>query len=332
MKNNRLVSIIIPIYNVEKYISKCIESCLKQTYKNVEIILVDDGSTDSSGKIADAYSKKNKNIIVFHKKNGGVSSARNYGIEKSHGEYICFVDSDDYLAYDFVEYMMKLAEENNSDFCFSKNCYTSVGQKQVDTDNIINVENAKATSILLAPYVEVGCWNKIYKKELLQKNNIRFSETLFYGEGLDFICRTSQLAKNIIVSEGRYYYYRKNNLDSATTSFKYDRLINGEKALLKIRDEIKVTSKELIDAWELHLVLFSINAIIAIKINKKNIDEYKTKLKKWKKNIKKYSLRLIHSNNVGLKQKLKIVIANICPQVLVYIQKKKNRKKIIQSI
>ena len=99
---NKLVSIVVPIYNVEKYLKRCVNSLLNQTYKNIEIILVDDGSTDSSGAICDQYKPKDNRIVVVHKSNGGLSDARNTGIDMARGEYIAFVDSDDYIHEDYI--------------------------------------------------------------------------------------------------------------------------------------------------------------------------------------------------------------------------------------
>ena len=99
MKKQKLVSIIVPIYNVEKYLSECIDSILRQSYDNLEIILVNDGATDSCGLICDRYACKDKRIVVLHKENGGLSDARNAGLSHAHGEYIAFVDSDDYTLY-----------------------------------------------------------------------------------------------------------------------------------------------------------------------------------------------------------------------------------------
>ena len=104
---NDLISIIVPVYNVEKYLVKCLESIINQTYKYLEIILIDDGSTDGSGRICDEYAKKDNRIKVSHKGNGGLSSARNVGLDMSAGQYIAFVDSDDWLELDMYEYLMK---------------------------------------------------------------------------------------------------------------------------------------------------------------------------------------------------------------------------------
>ena len=115
MKKQDLISIVVPIYNVEKYLEKCINSIIIQTYKNIEIILVNDGSTDSSGKICDIYLKIDKRIKVVHKKNGGLSDARNVGIENAKGKYIAFIDSDDFLDSDFIEILYNLIIEYNAD-------------------------------------------------------------------------------------------------------------------------------------------------------------------------------------------------------------------------
>ena len=117
---NKLVSIIIPVYNVEKYLAECIESVLKQTYQNIEILLIDDGSPDNSGKICDEYEEKDSRVRVIHKENGGVSSARNVGLEQANGEYITFIDSDDFVSESYIEELYIALENGNSDLAFCK--------------------------------------------------------------------------------------------------------------------------------------------------------------------------------------------------------------------
>jgi len=330
-KSNLLVSIIIPTYNVEKYLEKCIISCTKQKYKNIEILVIDDGSYDTSGEIANRLSKKDKRIKVFHKENGGVSSARNEGIRRSTGDYVVFVDADDYIDNQFIEYMLDLCIKTNSEFCFSKNCYKNKEETQVENDQIIKIDNSKATALLLSPDIEVGCWNKMYKKELLKNNNIYFSEKLFFGEGLDFICRVSQKAKNICVGEEKHYFYRKNNLSSATTNFNYYNFINGEKALLKIKKDFSKIDEEVDEAWRFHYTLFCINAIIGIIINR-NMDNYKEKISSWKRKVKKYGFKLIFRGKIDLKQKIKILVAIIFPKLLAIRSLKVKNYNIKESV
>lgn len=110
-----LISIVVPVYNVEKYLKKSIESILNQTYQNIEILLVDDGSTDSSGKICESFSKVDPRIRVFHKENGGLSDARNFGIEQMKGQYVAFIDSDDYISKDYVWKLYSSIKNNDSE-------------------------------------------------------------------------------------------------------------------------------------------------------------------------------------------------------------------------
>ena len=112
---NNLVSVIVPIYKVEEYLRECVDSITGQTYKNLEIILVDDGSPDRCGEICEEYARNDKRITVYHKENGGLSDARNYGMARSHGEYITFVDSDDVIRADFVETLMGLIHKHDAD-------------------------------------------------------------------------------------------------------------------------------------------------------------------------------------------------------------------------
>lgn len=329
MDKNALVSIIIPIYNVEKFLEKCIDSCLNQTYENTEIILIDDGSTDSSGKICDEYQNNNKNIFSFHKNNGGVSSARNEGIKRSNGEYIIFVDADDYLAKDFIEYMINLMSITKADMCISKNCFMSNEEQQIVEDNIVKLNNINATKLLMSPMVQVGCWNKIYKKDLLNNNNIRFSEDLFFGEGLEFIIKSAQKSNLVGVGERKVYYYRKNNLNSATTDFKYMNFVNGEKALLKIKEEISVNDDSIISAWNLHYILFCINTLINI-ISNDNEKNNKKNIKSWKRKISKNITKIIMDKEVKSKYKIKAFVSIVCPQILVF-RNKNNKEKIINE-
>ena len=115
MEKQPLISVIVPVYNVENYLPRCLDSIINQTYTNLEILLVDDGATDNSGKLCDEYAQKDNRIRVFHKENGGVSSARNMGLDNATGEYIAFVDSDDYIDKCMYEIMLNSSVQNNAD-------------------------------------------------------------------------------------------------------------------------------------------------------------------------------------------------------------------------
>lgn len=235
MNNTKLVSIIIPMYNVELFIHKCVNSVIEQTYKNIEIILIDDGSPDKSGDIAEELAITEKRIKVIRTKNNGVSSARNLGIKLSKGDYLVFVDSDDYLSPDYVDYMISMAIQSDAEFVMSKNCRL-FPSKSIEHDEVIdNIEiwsAEKAASELLYPgKIEIGCWNKLFLKTFIIDNNIKFPETLYMGEGLNFIINAAQKANKICVGSRKVYNYRKDNQQSATTVVNIPKYINALRAL-----------------------------------------------------------------------------------------------------
>lgn len=181
------VSIIVPVYNVEKYLKKCLESLVNQTLKDIEIIVVNDGSPDNSQKIIDEYKRKYSNIKSFIKTNGGLSDARNFGIEKAIGEYIAFVDSDDYVQLDMFKTMYSKAKEKDYDVVVCDVNYVyEKNSKQVSSlieNDITSKQEIKEHMINIYPAV----WNKIFKKELFDKG-IRFKKSVWY-EDVEFLYR-----------------------------------------------------------------------------------------------------------------------------------------------
>lgn len=175
----KLVSVIIPAYNIEKYIGRCLDSVLSQIYENLEIIIVDDGSSDGTGKILDDYEKRDSRIKVIHKENGGVSSARNKGLDMAVGDYIGFVDGDDIIAPEMYETLVKLLEEEDADiahcgyqmvFPDRVDYYYNTGKRKVQTTK----EGLK--DLLLGEIIEPGLVNKLYKKSVIK--NHRLDETV----------------------------------------------------------------------------------------------------------------------------------------------------------
>lgn len=207
--NNGLVSIIVPVYNVEKYLAECIESILNQSYENIEIVLIDDGATDSSGKICDAYAKKDSRIRVIHKVNGGLSSARNKGIEESCGSYLAFIDSDDKIHEDFVANLMRYITE---DYDIVQCAYARVyedGTLIPCNQCCISDKGKAAQKYFLGkqgnPEPFDVAFNKIYRRKLFQ--NISYP----IGRVHEDIATTYRLfyeAKNIKTIPDILYYYR----------------------------------------------------------------------------------------------------------------------------
>ena len=213
-----LLSIIVPIYNVEQYLDRCIQSILNQTYQNLEIILVDDGATDCSGAIADSYAAKDKRIKVFHKENGGLSDARNYGLEHVTGDYILFIDSDDFIVNIMCERLITVASSNNADIV-SCNYYIYRGDDDISI-HTMSVQDDKRTFtgmdmlryylLKTEPFDLNVVWNKIFKLDLFNGvEPVRFPKGRVQEDNFT-IFRLFLNANSIVtVNEPLYYYVQR---------------------------------------------------------------------------------------------------------------------------
>lgn len=207
---NELISVIIPIYNVEKYLSECIESVIVQDYKNVEIILVDDGSPDNCPKICDEYEKKDDRIKVIHKKNGGLSDARNEGIKAATGNYICFVDSDDYIEKDYISYMYNNLKKYDVKIsaCGYVHVYENGVVKSINYDNIDKkydpVEAQKYLNII--GYFNVSSCNKLFAKELFDEIEFPLGKK---SEDWFIMYKLIEKAGGLYYSSSPKYFYRQ---------------------------------------------------------------------------------------------------------------------------
>lgn len=197
------VSVIIPIYNSQKFISKCVSSVLNQTYSNLEIILVDDGSTDNSPLLCDEYAKKDKRVLTFHKTNGGPSSARNFALDHMTGDYVCFIDSDDYIESDMIEIMLnELIQEEADDVI----CLTENDKEELFKTNIY--EN------ILKDEIGSQMWRHLFKSSLF--TNVRFPLNRF-AEDTAILDRILYKAK-IAVIYRILYHYNKNNSENVSNN------------------------------------------------------------------------------------------------------------------
>ena len=238
---NELVSIIVPIFNVEKYLSECIDSILSQTYENIEIILIDDGSTDKSAEICDKYALKDKRVRVIHKINGGVSAARNDALQQANGQLIMFVDSDDWINSETCETAVSTMQESGADVVMwtyiSENNGNQSPKIIFGSDTIFEGTNVKeklhrrlfgltGEELANPELADSLCpvWGKLYKKELILDNNISFvdlSEIGTYEDGLFNIEVFSQVEKAVYLNKC-FYHYRKENSSSVTSGYRKD--------------------------------------------------------------------------------------------------------------
>jgi len=214
------LSIIVPVYNADKYLDRCIESIIVQSFTNFECILINDGSTDGSSVICDQYRKSDDRIIVIHQENSGVSATRNKGIEMARGKYICFVDSDDYLQSNMYEKLFAAINNTNTDVAC---CGYTENNKTYDLSNDDFIfSNSSAIEII--HYLEMRqafgmVWNKLYKKTILDTYKIKSPVSIKFGDDMIFNLQYFQYVKTAYISSNRFYYYLHNN-ESALTKGK----------------------------------------------------------------------------------------------------------------
>lgn len=213
------ITIIVPVYNVETYLTKCVESILGQTYPYLQILLIDDGSTDRSGEICDQYAALDKRIEVFHTENSGLVAARKFGLKYARGKYIGFVDSDDYIEADMFEKMAKIIDESQADFIHtgfirenSQHTETVIGFE----DGVFELKNSKDREWFLVKYVlkaktessiSYSIWSKLYRSDLIKSSYILLQNDQQYGEDLFNLCLCILQSRKIALSRYAGYHY-----------------------------------------------------------------------------------------------------------------------------
>lgn len=262
-------SVIVPIYKVEKYLKKCIESILDQTYKNFELLLVDDGSPDKCPKICDEYLKKDNRIKVIHKKNGGLVSARNIGIENSTGDYIIYVDGDDWISKELLFDMNNIIEKNNVDMIIFNLEKIYKDYKQVipffpeegyyNKEKLINevypfMMYDKRKSFCKG-YVFPAACNKVYKRELLEKHHCE-DENIKMGEDNAFVYECLYYSNAVFFTNKIYYEYNQLNETSFANRYDENRFTNNkiltqymEKRIGNLSDEMKIQMNAFKTYW-----------------------------------------------------------------------------------
>ena len=238
------ISIIVPVYKVEKYLDRCVESILSQTFNNFELILVDDGSPDKCPEMCDDWAKKDKRIRVIHKSNGGLSSARNAGLDIIEGDYVCFVDSDDWVTSDMCEYFFYLAQKYSADIISTLpiRCSEAVEIKPFDEriELLNSKEFIKRVLKVNTRVTEHYAWGKLYRSELW--NSIRFPEGLIAEDVLSTFEVTLKANKIIRSNQNKYFYYQNSEgiTGSGFTIKEFD--------LLKIWDLVCLEAQKIDDS------------------------------------------------------------------------------------
>lgn len=292
--NLSLISIIVPVYNVSNYLDNCIKSIINQTYKNIEIILVDDGSTDDSSNICDKYLKKDKRIKVIHKSNGGLSSARNIGIVNSNGEYITFIDSDDYVEKEYVEVLYKNIIKYSSDISIGshKVIYES-GKIIYKSNNLEYSCTPKETlkNMLYDNGIDVSAWAKLYKRELFK--SIRYPEGRLFEDAATTY-KLIDKSKKISVNLKPIYNYtiRKDSITGESFTLKKLDLI---KSTIEMCNYIKKKYPDLISACDRRLMYAHLITLSQVSISKEKYTDIRKELMLY---IKKNRIKVLKDKNI----------------------------------
>lgn len=224
-----LINIIVPIYNVEKYLDKCVRSILNQTYKNIRVILVDDGSPDKCPEMCESYARKDDRIFVIHKKNGGLSSARNSGLDvlfssqfSDKGKYVAFIDSDDYVAEDYIEFLYDMIEKNQADIAQCGH-YIEFSEKRRNDKNrehktIVLSKEEGLESLCYNGVWDVTAWNKLYKLQILEY--VRYPEGRCYEDTATSYLITDKAKRLVVNMEPKYYYVQRYSSIANSNSWK----------------------------------------------------------------------------------------------------------------
>lgn len=280
-----LISIIVPIYNVDKYLEECIESLKNQTYKNLEIILINDGSTDNSEQICRKEEKQDNRIVFINKKNGGAASAKNEGLKVAKGDYIAFVDSDDFIEPDMIEYMVNTIKKYNADIiqCSFTNLYKNTEKFKQDTIVEQKISSKDFLELFLTKWDSSLFWNKLFKREVIE--NIFFTE----GRCIDdefFTYKCVINSKSIVTSNKIVYNYRMRKSGVMKSESSQKQILKDRVDYLYERYElVRKIYKDLDKSFLEHLLTYYLIISKDYYVDEKLLDYMKNNLKSKKGKI-----------------------------------------------
>lgn len=302
---NNLVSIIVPVYNVEKYISACVESIIDQTYKNIQIIIINDGSTDASEKICKDLLLKDKRIELYSKDNGGLSSARNYGLKFANGDYVAFIDSDDYISSDFISNLMFAITKHNADIAMCK--FTSNGSFTSGSVPAVHSSEYIISRMFDIIGYRFYAWNKLYKRELFDE--LKYPE----GETYEDIVTTYSLfkqCKKIATVDDVMYFYRIRE-GSITNSMYNDKSHYLFDSINFVMDDLKKNNTQIIDyVTPGYLVYF----LSYVNLKLKTGIACELELKELRRQAKNSIIAIVRNKGIFMRQKFILLLICISPR------------------
>ena len=312
------VSIIVPAYNVEDYIEKCIDSLLTQTYRNIEIIIVDDGSTDRTGKIVEEKYNNNSKVVIYHKKNGGLSDARNYGLDRMTGDYVTFVDSDDYVDKEFIFYLLKIIGDAADIAVIPHQTFRSYESINFDYDfkyEIVSTEIAVKKMLLRDKITHTSC-GKLFKAFVWKE--LRFPYRKLYEDYYTTFDAFAMADNVAIGNAAMYFYYQR---ETSIMHLKCNKQTVGIiDATLEVSPKIKKYWPDLFEEVVDLQVALCLKCLQNIYSNGKN--NFLEEQRKIKNIINNNARTLIFSPKVGYKDKIKVLMSYLPADVFLKIYNK----------
>lgn len=300
---DKKISIIIPIYGVEQYLKKCVDCLVNQTYKNLEIILVDDGSPDNCGQICDELALTDDRIVVIHKENGGVSSARNLGIEKATGDYISFIDPDDVIPKDYYSILYNNISDADCSLCKFEEFCDSISFNTSKDYDIKTLNKVEAVSLGIYKHAEVFyvVWNKLIKSSIVKQ--FRFDETMKNGEDSVFAFDVIMACDKVVyIDLPLYGYYMR--ADGAVKQMDATGMMN----IIKMAEHIFAPMKDMLDKKAYSMARNVYIYTIVITFAKLKKIGAKDKLKDLKRIIFRYTFAIIKTDNLTVKEKAYLLL------------------------
>ena len=293
MENSK-ISVIIPVYKVEEYLPRCLDSVINQTYKNLEIILVDDGSPDKSGEICDKYAALDERIKVIHQENRGLPEARNSGMDIATGDYIACVDSDDWLETDMYSCLVQQMIENNTDVVYC-GFYLEKETSEVRTLPTCFIESQKdfQGKVIRSDWLYSVVWNKLLKKSVAQKT--RFNPILDYSEDAYFLYEISPNINSVCFFNKPLYHYNKMNSTSVTATRDF------AKSLLYVREFFAEDTRN--DAKLHNIAISSLVQSSTMLINWAIKNKKTQKCVEWTKRLKSYKKDIFSNDEISSRKK-----------------------------
>lgn len=299
-----MISVIVPVYNVEKYLDRCVKSILSQSFSDFELLLVDDGSPDRCGEMCEEYAKGDSRIKAFHKRNGGLSDARNFGIEKALGEYLMFVDSDDYIHEQMLETLHRLITENDADLavCSAMDVFEGKEVTQVREIREFTLNKTESYKYMLRGDGLPSACNKLYKRQTV--GEVRFPVGKLYEDGFFTPQILKRVEKTAVTSRPMYYYFRR--ADSITTKpFRKGDLDVIEAYDICVRQVRELCPEALPFAeFRYRNAYFNVLDKMLMRDDCKSIPEYKTTVKY----LKSHTLDIIRDPGFGKMRKIAAVV------------------------